>query len=248
MKLPIAVQVYSVRHEAQNDLFGVLKEIAGMGYDGVEFAGYYGNAAKDIRKVLDDNNLKAEGTHTPIGDFDDDKIEATAELHKTIGAKFAIIPWLPEEMRNSADACKATGEKLTMIAEKLKPYGLLTGFHCHEGDMRPLSNGQAAWDMLGASTPDDFILQYDTANGMSGGADPVQPILNWPGRSLSTHLKGPSGELVGESGIDWKRVFEACETVGKTQWYVVEHEEESSELTPMQAINQCLVNLRQLGK
>lgn len=247
MSLPIALQLYSVREDAQNDLFSVLKDVAGFGYDGVEFAGYYGHAPSDIKKILDGLGLKAEGTHTAISEFSDEKIGATVEIHKTLGCQYAIVPWIPEDMRNSEEACLKTAALFTEIADKLQSYGLQTGFHAHEGDLKPLSSGKTAWDILAANTPPSFILQYDTANGMSGGADPVQPILNWPGRSASVHLKGPGTEIVGEGGIDWKRVFEACETVGQTRWYVVEHED-STRMPAMEAVKKCLDNLRAMGK
>src|SRR5579862_1563247 len=152
MSIPVAVQLYSVRNECQQDLFGVLRQVADMGYDGVEFAGYYGHAPSEIRKALDDLGLKAEGTHTPIGDFDDDKLAATVETHRTLGTTFAIIPWIPEDMRNSEEACLATAAKMTAIAARLESQGLRTGFHAHEGDMRPLAGGQSAWDLLAGHT------------------------------------------------------------------------------------------------
>jgi sugar phosphate isomerase/epimerase len=248
MPVPIALQLYSVRNECAQDLLGVIAQVARMGYAGVEFAGYHGHSAAEIRKVLDDNGLKTEGTHTPIDAFDDEKIEATIELHKTLGTEFAIIPWIPEAMRNTPDACRATAERLTALVERLAPHGLRTGFHAHAGDMRPLENGQSAWQMIAANTPDAFIMQYDTANGLMGGADPVQPIRDLPGRNASLHLKGWSGDhaaLVGEGDIDWPQVFDAAENGGGVQWYVVEHEEEEGAL---EAVEQCLKNLRALGK
>lgn len=40
-KAMIGYQIYSAREDAEKDLFGTLKKIAEMGYDGVEFAGFY---------------------------------------------------------------------------------------------------------------------------------------------------------------------------------------------------------------
>jgi sugar phosphate isomerase/epimerase len=249
MPLPVALQLYSVRDDCQEDLFGVLKQVAEMGYDGVEFAGYYGHLPKDIKKALDDLGLKAEGTHTGLQALEGENFDETIEIHQILGCKFAIVPWLPEDSRNTEEACLRIAEKLTVVAMRLEPLGLQTGFHAHEGDMRPLAGGKCAWDILAANTPANFIMQYDTANGMAGGADPVKPITDYPGRSASVHLKGYAhgyGALVGEPDIPWERVFEACETVGKTQWYVVEHED-SSRMSPLEAVRKCRENLRELG-
>jgi len=222
-----------------------------MGYAGVEFAGYHGVSAAALKKVLDDNGLLVAGTHAPLETLEGDALEATVEFHKTIGCSNLIVPWLPEATRSTPEACKATADRFNAISERLKPYGMKTGFHCHEGDMHALEGGKSAWDLLAGGTSDDFIMQYDTANGMSGGADPVQPILDWPGRGLSTHLKEWSGEhgaaVIGEGQIPWSRVFDACERVGGTQWYVVEHESYEG-MSPLEAVDACVKNLRAMGK
>jgi sugar phosphate isomerase/epimerase len=216
---PVALQLYSVRHACQADLFGVLRKVANFGYNGVEFAGFYGHEPADIRRQLDDLGLKAEGTHTGIDALSDENFGATVEAHKTLDAQYCIVPGLPAEMRNSASACASTAAKLTELTHKLEAHGLRCGYHAHQGDMVALEGGKCAWDLLAAGTPESFILQYDTANGMSGGADPVQPILNWPARAVSTHLKewaGAHGAILGEGNVPWKRVLDACESVGGT--------------------------------
>jgi len=251
MAIPIALQLYSVREDCARDFFGTIAQVAAMGYAGVEFAGYHGASAADIRKVLDDHGLKVAGTHAGFNTLQDDVLEATIEFHKILGCTNLVVPWLPEETRATPDACKATAEKLNLVSEKLKPHGMKTGFHCHEGDMHALEGGKSAWDLLATYTTADFIMQYDTANGMAGGADPVQPILDWPGRGITTHLKEWSGEhgakVIGEGQIPWAKVFEACETVGGTQWYIVEHESYEG-MTPLEAVDKCLKNLRAMGK
>ena len=63
-KIPIGLQLYSVRKDCEKDLPGVLEAVAKMGYVGVEFAGYYGRKADELRKLLDKNGLKCCGTHT----------------------------------------------------------------------------------------------------------------------------------------------------------------------------------------
>ena len=248
MSVPIALQLYSVRQDCAQDLLGVIRQVAAMGYDGVEFAGYHGHSAADIKAVLDETGLKAAGTHTALSQFDDENFDSTVELHKTLDCKFAIIPWIPDEQRSSAEACLKTSARLTELVERLRPLGLRTGFHAHAGDMEPLDNGQCAWDIFAANTPPDFILQYDTANGMAGGADPVKPITDWPGRNASLHLKewkGTHGAIIGEGDVPWPRVFEAAERGGGVEWYVVEHEEDS-EITPMESVDRCLKNLKKL--
>jgi sugar phosphate isomerase/epimerase len=251
MKIPIALQLYSVHGDCVNDLLGTIVKVAKMGYDGVEFAGFHGNDAKDVKKVLDDNNLKVPSTHTGVGALDEANFNATIDYHKAIGCTNIIIPGLPETMRNTPDACKKTCEMLTALVAKLKPLGMKTGFHAHFQDMKPLEGGKCAWDLIGEYTPKEFIMQYDTANGVDGGADAVEPILKWPGRGLLVHLKeykgGHGKAVIGDGDIPWPEIFKACETVAGTQWYIVEHEQHPS-MVPIEAVEKCLQNLRKMGK
>ncbi|MHB8637486.1 MAG: sugar phosphate isomerase/epimerase family protein [Fimbriimonadaceae bacterium] len=246
---PVALQLYSVRHACERDLYGVLRKVAEFGYEGVEFAGFYGHEPADIRRQLDDLGLKAEGTHTGIGQLSDAEFAATVEAHKTLDAPYCIVPGLPEDMRNTPTACAETAKKLTELTHKLEAHGLRCGFHAHHADLLPLEGGKSAWYLLAAGTPESFIMQYDTANGMSGGADPVKPIVDWPGRGASVHLKewaGAHGAILGEGEIPWKRVLDACESVGGTKWYVIEYEIDE-DTDPVTSVGKCLANLRALA-
>ena len=249
MSLPIALQLYSVRKDAAQDLMDVLEKVAAMGYDGVEFAGYYDHTPEAIRAKLDAVGLRAEGTHTPWDALGPGRFDETVAIHKTLGCEYVIVPWIPKEKRNSPEACAATAREWTETTAKLADVGLRFGFHAHADDMTPLEGGKSAYYLLAEGTPEAFIMQYDTANGMSGGADPVQPILDFPGRNVSLHLKGYSkttghGAIIGEDDIPWARVFEAAENGGGTVWYVIEHEDET--IAPMEAVERCLVNVRKM--
>lgn len=251
MSIPIALQLYSVRDDCARDFFGTVGEVAKMGYAGVEFAGYHGRSAGEIAQCLRDNGLEVAGTHAPFDSLRPDKIEATIEFHQALGCKNLIVPWLPDDTRNTPDACRRTADQLNAISEKLKPHGMRTGFHAHSGDMKPIDGRKSAWDLLGEYTTDDFVMQYDTANGMAGGADAVQPILDWPGRGKTVHLKEWSGEngakVIGEGMVPWDRVFHACETVSGAEWYIVEHEI-YKDMTPLEAVEICLRNVKAMGR
>src|SRR5689334_5095596 len=79
-KIPLGVQLYSLRDQCKTDLPGMLAAVSKIGYKGVEFAGYHGRSAKELRKMLDDNGLVACGTHTPYESILDDKLKETVEF------------------------------------------------------------------------------------------------------------------------------------------------------------------------
>ena len=83
--IPIALQLYSVRHECEKALPGVLHAVAAMGYDGVEFAGYYGRSAQELRRMLDDVGLRCAGTHTGLNTILGDELPRTIEFNRTLG-------------------------------------------------------------------------------------------------------------------------------------------------------------------
>jgi sugar phosphate isomerase/epimerase len=248
-KVPIGVQLYSVRHDCEKDLPGTLKAIKGFGYEGVEFAGYYERGAADLKKLLDDNGLKACGTHTALDTLEGDALAKTVEFNKAIGNKNLICPWIDEKLRKTAADWKKLAEQFDAIADKVAPAGMRVGYHNHNVEFTPL-DGKTPWDIFFGGTKKSVIQQVDLGNCIEGGGDPVALIKRYPGRTVTIHLKEYSktkpDAFVGEGDIPWKQVFEACETVGGTEWYIVEYEHESQPAIP--AIGHCLANLRKMGK
>lgn len=248
-RIPIGVQLYSVRDDAAKDLAGVLAAIKKMGYDAVEFAGYYGHSASDIRKMLGDNGLKCCGAHLHLDVLQGDELKKTVEFHKTIGNKYLVVSWLPKEKRNSRAALAETARQFNEVAEKLAPHGMRTGYHNHHEEFQPL-DGSTAWDLFFGQTKPEVIMQLDTANALHGNADPVPFLSRYPGRATTVHLKEFSKTndkaLLGEGDVKWQEIFNLCETVGGTEWYIVEQESYAS--APLDCIARCLKNLRKMGK
>ncbi|MFQ6130423.1 MAG: sugar phosphate isomerase/epimerase family protein [Armatimonadota bacterium] len=248
-RIPIALQVYSVRKDAAEDLAGVLGAVAKMGYEGVEFAGYYGHSAEDIRKMLDDNGLKCAGTHIGLDSLLGDRLEPTVEFHKTVGCKFLIVPGLPQERRNSRQAWRQTAELFNEVARRLKPFGMRPGYHNHTVEFQPM-DGELPWDTFFGNTGRRVTMQLDTGNAMHGGADPVAFLKRYKGRAATIHLKEYSKTnnqaLLGEGDMPWERIFKVCESTGRTKWYIVE--QESYAYSPMRCVELCLRNMRKMGK
>src|ERR1051325_10739023 len=94
-KIGLGVQLYSVRKDCEKDLPGTLNAVGKIGYQAVEFAGYYGRDAKTLRKLLDDAGLKCCGTHLQIDTLLGDKLAPTIAFNKTLGNKYLIVPSMP---------------------------------------------------------------------------------------------------------------------------------------------------------
>ncbi|MGD2175239.1 MAG: sugar phosphate isomerase/epimerase [Candidatus Brocadiaceae bacterium] len=248
-RIPIALQLYSVRENCANDLPGTLEAVAKMGYEGVDFAGYHDRSAAELRKMLDDLGLKMAGTHIGLDTLLGDALEATIEFEATLGNKFLIVPGLPEERRCCRDAWLETAAIFNDIAANLERHGMKTGYHNHAIEFTPM-DGEMPWDTLGSNTNDDVVLQIDLGNALHGGADPVPFIEKYPGRSGTVHLKEYSATndkaLIGEGDVRWDETFRLCESIGGTEWYIVE--QESYAYPPMECVEKCLQALKEMGK
>ena len=249
-KIPIALQLYSVREDCARDLEKTLRAVADMGYDGVEFAGYYGRSAEELRRMLDELGLKVAGTHIAIDTLLGDELEKTIEFNRILGNKFLIVPWLPENMRNSKEAWLKTAKLFNEIAERLKPEGMYVGYHNHHIEFKPM-NGETPWDIFFKATVPEVVMQLDTGNAMYGGvtSDEVLEIIKrYPGRAMTVHLKEYSSTnpkaLIGEGEMKWREFLKLCETVGGTEWYIIE--QESYAYTPLECVRRCLENLRKI--
>lgn len=244
--LPIGLQLYSVREACAKDLPGVIEKVAKMGYQGVEFAGYYDRTAKQLRKMLDDNGLKCCGSHLKLDVLLGDALKETVEFNRTLGNKYLIVAWMAPSYTESVAAVKAKAEAFNEIADRIKPQGMRVGYHAHAHDFKQIGK-ETAWDLLFENTNRNVVMQLDLGNCVEGGGDPLAVLKRFPGRSATVHLKETGGKpdaVLGEGDIDWKTVLRLLETTGGTQWLIIEHERPAGD--PLQNVDRCLRNLKKL--
>lgn len=248
-KIPIGLQLYSVRNECEKDLPGTVKAVAKMGYKGVEFAGYYNRDAKTLRKLLDEVGLKCCGTHTGLETLQGDNLPKTIEFNQTLGNQFLIVPGLAEKYTKTRQAWQATAEIFNDLAAKVKSNGMRVGYHNHTTEFKAL-DGELPWDTFFGRTRKEVIMQFDTGNAMQGGGDATVYLKRYPGRAATVHVKPFSkakpNALLGEDELPWKEIFNLCETTAATEWYIVEYE--SDAYPPLVSVEKCLQTLRQWGK
>lgn len=249
-KLPVAVQLYSVRQLCAADLPGTIAGVAKVGYKGVEFAGYYKRSAQELRKMLDDNGLKCCGTHIGIDTLVGDNLARTIDFNKTIGNRNLVVPGLPEKYRSSADAWRETAKLFTELAAKVKSQGMRVGYHNHDAEFRTL-DGQIPWDVFCSNSSKDVLTQLDFGHVVHGGGDPVAALKKYPGRAKTVHVTDYStsqkkGVLLGDGDVNWNQILDVCEKTAGTEWYIIE--EESSGLPGLEGIDQSLQRFHKMGR
>ena len=135
-KLPVGLQLFSVREQCEKDLPAVLSAVGKLGYEGVEFAGFYGRSAADIKHMLDDASLQCCGSHTPLNQLLPDKFEKTVEFNGSIGNRNLIVPGLPARY-HSLQGWKEAAGLFNEISKRLDPFRMRIGYHNHAIEFQP---------------------------------------------------------------------------------------------------------------
>lgn len=253
-KIPIALQLYSVREICARDVKGAIAGVAEIGYEGAEPWGYDGTSlewmgvpAAELRAAYDANGLRCCGIHLTTGAFLGENLKRTIEFNSILGNKFLIIA-MDKERMSSLAGIEDLARILNETAEKLAGHGMFCGYHAHGFDFATVE-GDTAWNHLFRRTKPEVIMQMDVGNCASGGGDPYAPLREFVGRARTVHLKewgAPGNPVIGEGAGDWPEIFRLCETVHHTEWYVVEQEDPGGVgwSTPRRA----LAALRAMGK
>ena len=177
------LQLYSVRDVTGTDLEGTLKKVAEIGYRYVEFAGFFGHSAEEVKAMLDRYGLIVSGTHSGLGDLDAD-FAGTVKYHKIIGNTNYIVPGAPTWTAAELDE---TIEKLNKYQPMLEAEGIRLAYHNHDGEFKPNADGQIPHEEMERRTNIDF--QIDTFWAFVAGKDPVEVITRLKDRVHVIHLK-----------------------------------------------------------
>jgi sugar phosphate isomerase/epimerase len=251
-KVPVGLELYSVRNALMKDLPGTVTAVAKMGYEVVEFYSPYFEwtpaAARDVRKLLDDLGIRCRSTHNGRASFSDEGLKKAIELNQIIGSTSIVLAG-PGRV-STLDDWKALVTRLAAVAEQLRPLGMTAGFHNHQTEWTPV-DGQRPMDIIAANTPKDFVLQLDVGTAVEVGVDTVAWIKANPGRIRSIHCKdwGSGGRgygvAFGEGDAPWKRLFDAAESVGGIEFYLIE-QEHPGDIGELAMAQKCLDNYRKL--
>jgi sugar phosphate isomerase/epimerase len=251
-KIPVGLELYSVRGDLAKDLLGTVAAVGKLGYEVAEFYAPYlawtPEMAKNVRKVLDDSGLKCRSTHNNGPSFTPEGLKKAIELNQIIGSTAIIMASAPRA--TVIGDWKKLADQLTAISEQLKPLGMSTGYHNHQVEWRPL-DGQRPMDVIAASTPKDVTLQFDVGTCVEVGADPIAWINANPGRIRSVHCKdwapGKGYDVpFGEGSAPWKQIFDAVEKTGGVEYYLVEQETGANSIGELPMVQRCLDNWKKL--
>lgn len=248
-KIPVCLQMYTVRDDAQRDLAGTLATVAALGYAGVELAGYAGKTAEEYKALLDANGLRAIGAHVGV-DQVTGKIEQTIAEAKLFGYDYVIVPWIGKPYTESLDGYRTLGAELSAVAAEYAAAGLTLCYHNHAFEFELSEAGKTGLDVLFEAAP-SVQAELDTFWVKKGGKDIPEYLSRLSGQVPLVHLKDMDAEggfaPVGTGTVDYPALFAAAEAAG-VKFYMVEQDSCQAPLTPLESIRISIENLKAWGK
>lgn len=266
----IGLQLYSVRGDMSKDPLGSLTQLAKMGYKYVEHADYvnrkfYGYAASEFRKILDDLGLRMISGHTEMvkKHWDENKKDFTDSWKWTIEdaarleQKYVISPSMDDSMRQTYDDMKHCMEIFNMSGKLCKKWGMKFGYHNHDFEFSQKLNNEKIFDIIMKSIDPKLVaLQLDIGNLYNGGAVALDIVNQYPGRFEIIHVKdeikaGGGNEryestILGEGIVNAEKVIELATKIGGTDCYIIEQESYQNK-TPMECVKEDLDIMKKWG-
>jgi sugar phosphate isomerase/epimerase len=229
----IALQLYTVRRLAAQDLRGTLRAVAEAGYDAVELAGLPDVPAGDLASLLDAAGLRVVASHEGIERLRAN-LGAVVERLGTLGCPRVIVPWMPEEDRRDIEGVRKFGAELNRLSDALEGHGIRLGYHNHAFEFAPL-DGSTVWDAMLSELSPAIELELDIYWAAVGGRDPTAEIRDNPDRIRLLHMKDmaagsePRDAPVGDGALPIPELVEAARSAG-VEWFVVEQDEPADAL------------------
>ena len=221
----IGIQLYTVRDHMAVDLNNTLQGIAAIGYQEVEFAGYFDHSPEEIRTILSGEGLASPSTHIPLK-FIQNSPNQIIDTALTIGHEYIVMPWIMPHQR-SLYKYKEYIELFNKFGEQCQRVGLKFAYHNHDFEFEVIE-GIRPMDLLLEGTDTNLVsFELDLYWIIKAGADPLEYIKKYPNRFPLWHIKdmGNDGSMrdVGEGIIDFEEIFKLKELSGLKHYYV-EHD------------------------
>jgi sugar phosphate isomerase/epimerase len=239
-KIPLGIQLWTVKDEAAKDLVGTLQQVYAAGFREIEFAGFYGKSAAEVGKIMKDIGFSLVSMHAGAGDIAKKGDEILADA-KTLGLRYIIcsspgvspekdkLPW--EERMKAVDLTdwKWNAELFNTFGKKVSDAGMTFGYHNHSAEFKKFE-GKTAFDHLYEMTDPKLVkIELDVGWVQVAQADPIAILNKYKDRVIALHVKDvakressekdPPSVALGEGVIDWKKVIGTAKANGTKAFF-----------------------------
>jgi sugar phosphate isomerase/epimerase len=223
--LQVALELYTVRDETKRDFAGTLRRVAGIGYAGVEFAGYGDLTAQEMSALLAETGLRVAGTHLGLDALQDPQLDASIRYCLDIGCSIIVLPWLANEWRTQ-EGMQALAPRLNAIGQRCREHGITFAYHNHDFEFTRVDGVYLLDYLLQATHPSLVKIELDVYWAAYAGVDPVLYLQTLADRVALIHLKDMAADRsmteVGKGILDMQHICEFAQVRGL--WGVVEHD------------------------
>lgn len=226
----IGSPLFILREKCAADLMGVLEKLSEIGYEGIEFLGFYGNSPLSIRNKLDSCNLRAVGNHVSYDDFIKTP-EKIIEEHKILGCDYITIGSPAQDgLPGGSDYLKSKAE-IEKLGEMMNEAGMKLLFHNHSGELSNFFYGKTILEgLLDTINPNLLSLEPDIGWMQIGGADPSYYLKKYKDRCPVIHFKDYAPKAEGFEfrptgyGVMNNALLYALSLDCSPKWYIMDHD------------------------
>jgi sugar phosphate isomerase/epimerase len=242
------VQLYVLRALLAKDFDGTLVEVSGLGIRNVEFAGFYGRSAKQVRASLSNAGLKASGAHCLLASMSDDDVGRMIDFCHEVGMPYMIaaVPSIRPAALSSGKAVSAnpfdhieledwrwSAERFNILGARVRGAGMRFAYHNHNIEAQRYGSIVAFDEVLRLTDPAVVGMEFDTGNFIAGGGDPYPYLEKYPHRFELAHVKEwapgftptitgnfPRYVPFGQGNTDWKKMLGGLQRAGVKQVFI----------------------------
>ena len=185
MLKPLSVQLYSLRTRAEKDFAAVLKDVADMGYKGVEPAGFWNIRPSQLKKIVEDLGMKIYSSHSPW--CNGNNIGECMDIADMLGLKTIVCGYGPDDFKDM-DAIKRTAERTNVMQEKLAANGYTLFQHNHYWEFERI-DGKIKYETYAELAPTVKFEMDCFWSTNKGSEDAVEMLKKFADRTILIHMK-----------------------------------------------------------
>lgn len=255
-RLPIGLQLFSVREQLPKDFPGTLAQVRSAGYTVVEAAGYFGRSAAELRSAMDTAGLRCVSTHHVLKLLET-QVDQWTDYGHALGLEYVVCSSSGAMHRDPAakgpqtlDDWRWIAGEFNRIGERLRAAGMTFGVHNHTPEFA-LIDGVLVYDeLLRLTDPELVVFEMDCGWVYAAGYNPVDYLSKAPERFPLLHVKDmvrePGGKaknpVMGKGNMDYKAILHAA--TGLKYYFI---EQEQYDIDPFEELRQDAEYMRNLN-